>query len=204
MESSLLALDRLATSSPVRPEVDDWALVRAGDDAALTVVFARHKDFVYRLAWGFTGDAGLAEDVTQEVFLRMFERHGRWRRRAKFRTLLYRITANTARELVRRRDRGSVADDARTTSATQVEPRPVGELADLSVALAGLPARQREVVVLRHLEGLSTRETATALGCRPGTVKAHLHRAFAALRRILDPVDLTTQSSETAPVPDAD
>jgi RNA polymerase sigma-70 factor (ECF subfamily) len=69
-------------------------------------------------------------------------------------------------------------------------------LAELLATLAMVSQRQREVVVLRMLEGLSTKETARAPGCRPGTVKAHLHRALITLTGVLDE-DVYTQGEST-------
>lgn len=182
-----------ATSSPARRRIgpspaeragDDWRLLAAEDtNDALEQLFDRHKDFVFRTAWGLVGERTHAEDVTQEVFLRLAQGRRRWRPRARFRTLLYRITVNTARELGRRHRREASLESADEPSATP--PAALGELDDLARALGGLPGRQREAVVLRLLEGRSTRETAAVMGCRTGTVKAHLHRALAALRLVL-------------------
>lgn len=178
-----------------RPADDDWTLLRRGDDDALATLFARHKDFVHRLAWSLTADPSLAEDVTQEVFLRVVQAKRRWRPRARFRTLLYRVTANTASELRRHRFRETHDD----VEPPPVPARPIGELTDLAQALAALPERQREVVVLRYLEGWSTRETARALGCRSGTVKVHLHRALGRLRTLMTPPSIQTSNPLLGP-----
>ena len=161
---------------------DDWRLLLDGDSTAgVGVLFERHKDYVYRLAWGFLGDRSLADDVTQEVFLRLAKKRPHWRPRARFTTWLYRVTLNVSRELGRRaRRRPPPSEDPPTTAAP---PDPA--LADLQRALGRLPDRQREAVVLRHLEGFSTRETAQVMGCREGSVKTHLHRALATLRDLL-------------------
>lgn len=162
----------------------DWALLaRAGEPDALRQLFDRHRDFVYRLAWSTVSDAFLAEDITQEVFLRIARGYRRWRPRAAFRTWLYRVVLNTARELARRRQRVTpTSSEADGRLPDHAAPPPDPCLGDLAGALDALPARQREVVVLRYLEGLSTRETAAVMCCRAGTVKAHLHRAMHALR----------------------
>ena len=166
---------------------DDWQLLTGSDRGlcGLDALFERHKDYVLRLAWGFLGDREPAEDVTQEVFLRLARGRKRFRRRGKLRTLLYQITLNTCREARRSRARaGRLAhslEDVSHRSAPPPDPR----LADLSRALDVLSERQREAVVLRFFEGLDTRETARVMGCREGSVKSHLHRAIAALRRAL-------------------
>lgn len=175
-----------------RDDASDWDLLaRARSQAsAFGVLFERHRDYVFRLAWGFCGEHA-ADDVTQEVFTRVLARRRPFLRRARFTTLLYQITLNVAREF-RRRDRREGALDeldektrARFEQAQTAAPVEA-ELADLGKALATLSPRQREVIVLRRLEGLSTRETAAVLRCREGTVKVHLHRALRALRAALN------------------
>lgn len=175
-----------------RDPSDDWQLLSQDDLSGLDTLFERHKDYVFRLALGFLGDRGRAEDVTQEVFLRLTKGRKRFRRRGQLRTLLYQITLNTCREVRRSRARaGRLANDlgdATDSTAPPADPR----LTDLDRALGGLSERQREAVVLRFYEGLDTRETARVMGCREGSVKSHLHRAIGALRKILTTGDVPT------------
>ena len=165
---------------------DDWQLLATAQagEGGLETLFARHKDYVYRLAWGFTGDQALADDVTQDVFVRLVKIK-RWQPRAQFRTWLYKIVLNVARELHRRhrRETGELPSDY--DQRQRVEPESTKYDPEVSKALQRLPERQREVVVLRFYEELSTQETARIMGCREGTVKTHLHRALAALRDVL-------------------
>ena len=161
----------------------DWQLLRAAkrDSCALTELFVRHNNYVYRLAWGFVGERYAAEDVVQEVFMRMPRLRVGWRVSAKFTTWLYKVTLNVSREFLRRNRIPSETYSVDMSGGCGDPERGV-VLSDLSRALERLPERQREVVVLRMLEGLSTRETARVVGCREGTVKVHLHRALNALR----------------------
>lgn len=166
---------------------DDWWLLARLDTEpfALATLFDRHKDYVFRLACGFLGDRPLAEDVVQEVFLRVAQGHRRWHRRGQLRTLLYQIALNVSREQRRRTAReADLVEDALPAVAPRADPPPLRALAR---ALETLPERQREAVVMRYLEELSTRDTARVMQCREGTVKAHLHRAVTALRRVLSP-----------------
>ncbi len=158
----------------------DWQLLKraARDGSALEQLFVRNRDYVYRLAWGFCGSPDMAEDAVQEVFLRLGGAGLRWRVAARFRTWLYRVTLNVCRELRRKAARGREAPHG-STRATVGD---AGLITELQQALDTLPDRQREVVVLRFLQGLSTAETARVMGLRQGTVKAHLHRATHALR----------------------
>lgn len=186
---------RFAVARPPTDE-DDWRLLRTEAGArGLEVLFERHRDYVFRVAWGLTGEYSLAEDVTQEVFLRLAHGRQRFRPRAKLRTLLYRITVNTAREIGRRSAAEVALEGAASTAVDPgATPPPTALLTDLSRALATLPQRQREAVVLRYLEGQSTREAAAAMGCRAGTVKAHLFRGLSALRRVFSAAESSSTS----------
>lgn len=162
----------------------DWQLLREakGDSTALRELFVRHNNYVYRLAWGFVGERYGAEDVVQEVFLCLPRLRVGWWVRAKFTTWLYKVTLNVSRELLRRERRPRKTYPMDTSNGGSDPERGV-VLSELSRALDQLPGRQREVVVLRMLEGLSTRETARVIGCREGTVKVHLHRALNTLKQ---------------------
>lgn len=175
----------------MEPPVSDWDLFAhaADDDAALSALYERHRGFTLRVAWGVLNEDAAAEDVAQDVFLRLGDGRLKAKPRARFTTWLYAVTINCAREHARRRRKLWGDADAETALAAtpdaRSDPARVETLADLGRALSALPLRQREVVVLRFLEGLDTAETAEVLGCRPGAVKAHLHRAAAKLRTVL-------------------
>lgn len=165
---------------------DDWQLLARArrDPAALGELFRRYRDTVFRFAMARTGDSDLANDITQELFLRLARHRRPVFRRAKFSTWLYRVTANIATDQWRRQ--------AARPAAPLEEPVGAGGLEasiDLDRVLAvldSLPARQREVFHLRILEQWSVEETATALGINIGSVKTHLHRALGAVRTQLE------------------
>lgn len=174
------------------PTRDDWELLQRapGDDGALAQLFERHRHYVYRLAWGLLAEDHAADDVVQEVFLKLRSGRITARPRARFTTWLYRVAINTAREQARKRRRfwgaGAAVDALAGVPDGAADPALSDALRDLGRSLAALPARQREVVLLRFYEGFDTAETAKILGCRQGTVKAHLHRATMRLRDVLD------------------
>jgi RNA polymerase sigma-70 factor (sigma-E family) len=139
---------------------------------------------VLKFAAVLTGDRSLAEDIVQEVLIRA---SGRWQAIA----LLDRPEAYVHKMIVneylswRRRSWRLVPAGAGTDIPGRSTPDPAGGYAerDAMVAeLAKLPLRQRAVLVLRYYEGLSDREIAEVLGCRPGTVRGYASRALAALR----------------------
>ena len=170
---------------------EDWELFgRAPSDAwALRQLFERHRHYVYRLAWGVLNEDHAADDVVQEIFLKMRAGRLKAKPKAKFTTWLYRVALNTAREQARGRRKMWGEEDAlcllESIADGGADPTRLETLRDLGRALAALKGRQREVVVLRLLEGFDTAETAEILGCREGTVKAHLHRATKNLRGLL-------------------
>jgi RNA polymerase sigma-70 factor (ECF subfamily) len=167
-------------------DLNDWDLISAGSPEAFEVLFRRHRDRVYRLGRSLTGDSWIADDVTQEVFIRLYRGRRRWRQKGRLETLLYRMTVITTRELLRKQRTERTMRERLTGETRADQTRPVEgdpDTRELDELLALLPPRQRETVLLRFYEGLSVRDTAHALGCREGTVKAHLHRALHRLRQ---------------------
>ncbi|MEM8814626.1 MAG: sigma-70 family RNA polymerase sigma factor [Pseudomonadota bacterium] len=162
-------------------DLSDADLVRhfkAGDAAAFDAIVRRFQDRIYRLAAATLYDAEQAADVTQEVFIRGHKGLRAFRFRAAPFTWLYRTTRLVCLEFNRRRQTDSLDEDYADTGKP-----PETLVDDLAIAarvralVAKLPERQREVVLLRIFEELSVRDTARAMGCREGTVKALLHKA---------------------------
>ena len=180
--------------------------LQAGDATALEGLMERYSSRLYRLAFGITRNARDAEEVLQDVFLTVFRKIGSFEQRAKLGTWLYRVTTNTA--LNKRRglaatvevalddllptylDDGHRAGD-RSFLLTDWSETPEEELlagegrAALDRALAMLPDGYRAVLVLRDVDGLSTEESADALGESVSSVKSRLHRARMALREVI-------------------
>ena len=136
----------------------------------------------YRVAFRILGSRGDAEDVAQEALTRAFVR---WRRvRGHAEPWVARVAGNLAIDGHRRaRRRPTVSDDGRA-EATPVRAGGISAVdrVELVRTLADLPARQRDVVVLRYLADQSEAATAAALGTSIGSVKQHAHRGLAALR----------------------
>jgi RNA polymerase sigma-70 factor, ECF subfamily len=168
-------------------EATDEDLVRAfqrGEVAAFSLFVDRHTARLYRLASVWLFDRSLAADVVQETLTRSYRGLWKFRFRAEPATWLARVCRNICHEENRYTAKHLPMHDL----TAMIEAG--GEVADtassdgrLPLALLDrLPPRQRDVVVLRVLEGLSVAETARVMGCRAGTVKAHLHKALANLR----------------------
>ena len=175
---------------------DDVELVRRfqrGEAAAFVEFADRHRDRVYRVARLWLSRPADAEDVVQEVFVRSLSGLSGFLFRAQPSTWLLRVTRNVCHEANRKhRWHLNVDDPLLQPSLLHEEgarsgsgPGADDDHARVRRAVRRLPARQQEVVVLRVFEELSVAETARALGCREGTVKAHLNKAVGNLRRLL-------------------
>lgn len=171
---------------------------RAGDQDAFAPLVAIHADRVRRALRRFGLDAGEADEVAQEVFLRAWRGLPRFEERAQFSTWLYRIAFNEAQRRLARRalprvEAGPDRDDpiASLPEAPHLSPEAralEGEFAQvLEQALAQLPAERRAAVVLRDIEGLSTLEAAEVVALRPAAFKSRLHRGRMQLRALLEP-----------------
>jgi RNA polymerase sigma-70 factor (ECF subfamily) len=167
------------------PDAELLQRARGGDDAAFTDLVTRWYPRIHRWALGQTDDADTAEDVAQQVLIRLHVHLGRFRGDSKLSTWLFQVTRNAARDAFRRRrrrermiERAVTADP--TVASDEVERSELMGLA--RDALARLPERQRTVLDLVDLQGYAATEAATLLGLSPGTVRAHLFRARRALR----------------------
>jgi RNA polymerase sigma-70 factor, ECF subfamily len=165
---------------------DDSALVRrtlAGDREAFDPLIRRHQKSVYRVVYGILRSATDAEDAAQEVFLRAYRYLASFDPSRSFEGWLMAIALNQARGLRRNR-----RDEALTSDVRSADP-PVDANRDLREAalqaIAGLPERQREAMLLFLNTDRTLNEIGDALGCSKGAVGAHLHRARATLRKVL-------------------
>ena len=160
---------------------DDQLLQRAngGDPDAFAVLYRRHRDWVHRLAWRFTGNPQDALDVVQETFLYLLQKLPGLRLTASLTTFLYPVVKHLSLNLRRRRCADANEEVLLAIPDPAVEPAPRGELA---TALAGLPAEQREVLLMRFVDDMALDEIAQALNVPPGTIKSRLHRALKMLR----------------------
>jgi RNA polymerase sigma factor (sigma-70 family) len=152
-----------------------------------------HSARVYRLAYRLTGNPQDAEDLTQEVFVRVFRSLARYQP-GTFEGWLHRITTNLFLDMARRRQRirfEGLGEDAvqrlhgaGPTPAEAFEDRHLDH--DVTAALEALPPEYRAAVVLCDIEGLSYEEIAATLGVKLGTVRSRIHRGRAQLRAALD------------------
>ncbi len=172
----------------VRPLVD---AARAGNEAALSELYSLYFPRVYRYILARTGNTYDAEDLAEEVFLRMLDAIERFQwREAPFSAWLFRIAHNAV--ISQRRKDGARGRSAPLSEGLPVDGMGPDELVENRLALneimraaQGLPEAQRQVISLRFAAGLSVAETARAMSKGEGNVKVIQHKAIAKLREML-------------------
>ena len=166
----------------------------AGDRKAYTLLVERYKELVHDLVYRMIGDAARAEDIAQDAFVKGYLSLRDFRGESRFSTWVCRIAINRCRDLLRRARREvlmpdgepplSESVDAGETPAAALERREREEV--LHRALARLPLKYREAVVLRHIEGMEFREVGSLLGIAAGAAKVRTFRGREMLRRLLE------------------
>jgi RNA polymerase sigma-70 factor (ECF subfamily) len=159
------------------------AAINQGSHAAFETLYRRHRDWTVNLAFRFTGDEALALDVMQETFLYLLRKFPGFELRASLRTFLYPAVRNLSIAARRKAGRCQAADAENEILANLPAPETGVALDDdLAAVLENLPAKQREVLLLRFVDGFSLEEIADALEIPLGTVKSRLHNALKTLR----------------------
>lgn len=164
-------------------------LARGGDAAAFAQLVGRHYDLVYRIAYKWLGHAGDAEDLAQDVSIKLATAIKSFEGRSAFTSWLYRLTLNMVRDLQRSQQRkaknlSAVALVSEDRAAPEVDK--TLEANDLWHAVSELPLKQREAVLLVYSEELTHREAAEVMGCAEGTVASNISDAKKALKYKLD------------------
>lgn len=164
------------------------ARARNGDDDAFAALYRHYAPGVYRYVFFRVSSREEAEDITETVFFRAWQSLPAFREaEATFAAWLYRVARNAVIDHYRTRKRHDPIDRAAEVAAPpgpEVEDEETAR--EVRVAVSRLPDEQREVVLLRFIEGLSHAEVATALGKTQGACRVLQHRALKALCRILD------------------
>jgi|SRR6185295_7910993 len=182
-------------SGPAGTDEELVRLVVAGERDRFAPIYERYYWRVFRLAYGMTGNYGSAEDLTQEIFMRAYQRLKEFRGQSAFSTWLYRVAVNHSLNY-RRKHRA----EAREESPSEIDPQPMidgSTTADTGVmrqqmtvqvhrALLALKPKLRMIVILKDIEGLSYEEIAQRTNCSTGTVASRLNRSRKLLARKLE------------------
>lgn len=193
----------MGSAQAIRAPLTDMSLMercRANDEAAFNEVVARYKAKIYNHVFRMTGSAEDAEDLTQEVFVRLYTSAHTFRGQSSLNTWLFRIAGNLCIDRFRRGKNRTAAysldeplgDDgggAREIPDETYEPYRLLEntetVAQIECALSHLPEKLRAVLLLHDTEGIAYEEIAQIVGCPLGTVKSRLFNARMQLRQRL-------------------
>lgn len=162
----------------------------AGCRASFGTLVAQCYDRIHRMAWRFTGTQQEAEDIAQDVCLKLAQAIRTWRGESAFETWLYRLTYTTAVDQMRARRRFQLNGAANVIPLFDGHVSPAADAGadsdDLWARVRGLPQQQRDAVLLVYAEEMSHADAATVMGCSEKTVSWHLHEARKRLRRELE------------------
>jgi RNA polymerase sigma-70 factor, ECF subfamily len=175
---------------------DIVARCRSGDREAFAELVRKYQSRVLTLATRMLDNRSEAEDVAQDIFVKVFQSLDEFRGASRFSTWLYRITVNHCLNYIRRRTRqqqtlmGTEAEDWGHASSTSNPHKKLEEKerwALVQAKLQTLSPEHRTIILLRDFEGLSYEEIADVLQLESGTVKSRLHRARMELKALLEP-----------------
>jgi RNA polymerase sigma-70 factor (ECF subfamily) len=183
-----------ASTAKVGEGDSDVAQAAAGDRVAFERLYRQHVNRVFSLCARMVADRARAEELTQDVFVRAWEKLHLFRGESSFSTWLHRLTVNVVlnarKSEGRQRSRFEETDDESggidALPGVVGMPLAPGDLLDLEAAIAKLPPGARRVFVLHDVEGYKHEEIAEMLGVTSGATKAQLHRARLLLREALN------------------
>jgi RNA polymerase sigma-70 factor (ECF subfamily) len=194
------------TPPPIGPTLSDQEVVlaaRRGSDAAYRELVRRYERPLFSLIYRMVRDRELAEDLTQETFIKALNALASYRPEFKFSSWIFKIANNAAIDQLRRREVNTLSLDGSPTAETpdaveatalqvsskgespldELEAREMGSA--IEIAIAKLRPEYRSCIMLRHVEGLAYEEIAASLDLPLGTVKTYIHRARNELRQYL-------------------
>jgi RNA polymerase sigma-70 factor (ECF subfamily) len=159
-----------------------------GDRDAFSALIETHYDFIHAVAWRWSGVASDAEDIAQEVCIRLARAIRGFRGNSSLRTWLYTMTLNAVRDHQRQAARRSRDEKRLVNDPLYASPPPEHDSSGddaLWAAVRTLPEKQRDAVLLVYAEGLSHAAAADVIGCSEKTVSWHLHEARKRLKDLL-------------------
>ena len=165
-----------------------------GDISTFEQIMNKYKELVMNIAYRFLQDRSKAEDIAQEVFIKVYNSAGRYKPKARLSTWIYRITANFClNELRSQKHFKAISVEATGETPDSIQADPVENLEKAKLkhlvreTVDSLPDRQRMVVILQKYEGLSYQEISEIIGCSVSAVDSLLQRAKQNLKHKLAP-----------------
>lgn len=150
---------------------------KEGDVTAFEELIKKHEKSILNLVYRFLGSSNDAEDLTQEVFLRVYRAKDTWQPKAKFSTWIYRITANLCFNWRRKKTLLSLEDLSPLPSVSNANTENTELKKEIQKALLSLPKNQRLAIILCHYENKSYQEISELLHCSVSSVKSLIFRA---------------------------
>ena len=157
-------------------------LANKGDPDAFEALYRRYRDWVYRLAWRFTGNMPDALDVLQETFTYLLGKFPGFELTSSMMTFLYPAVRHISITICSKKNRITSDEDILSELAAATSEETELCRSELAAVLAILPEEQREVLLMRFVDDMSLKEIAAALNIPTGTVKSRLHNALGVLR----------------------
>jgi len=192
LEQTAIQAEQRVQSSPDSINTGVIHACQEGDREAFRLLFEAYKDRVFSIACYSLGDKTAADDITQQIFVKLFTRIGQFRGDSEFTTWLYRLVINACLDERRRQRRLLPVAEflPMSKAAYRKSPEPGYERREIAgsvrEAIGGLKPKMRLPILLKYIEGLSYEEIAAVLGCSKGTVASRLNRAHKALAKKLD------------------
>jgi len=173
-------------------ETDEMLMlaVRSGDVAKLGILFNRHSRALFEFFARLTGSRSLAEDLVQDVFVRMLKYRETFRTESRFKAWMYQIARNARFDHYKKHEIENPFPEGGTEKLESRSPFPVDHLEHqqqtqlLECALYKLPSEKREVLILSRYQDLKYEQIAEIMGCEVGAIKVRVHRALKDLREI--------------------
>ncbi len=165
------------------PDVDSMLAFQRGDEESFVKLYRAYRERIFNFCRRMLSSPALAEEATQDVFLKLYQQRHRYEPRSRFSTYVFRIATNHCLNLRQRRDFGQAGGEFLEQYADSSSPSPERALeqrrlhAQLGAALATLPGQQAAALLLCHYEGMSYREAADSLHVSESAVKSLVHRA---------------------------
>lgn len=162
--------------------------IKQGDESAFGALVRRHYRNIYAFCYRRCGDAALAADLTQEVFLRLVTAVGRYSVTGKFTNYLFTIAVNVCNDHYRRKKPESVplTEDTAVSDGAETQALKNDSVENIRRALALLPDEQRDAVILRYWHDMKLRDIAAVTGISTATAKSRLRLGMEKLRRLLE------------------
>ena len=153
-----------------------------GDPDAFEALYYRYRDWVYHLAWRFTGNENQALDVLQETFAYLLKKFPHFRLTARMTTFLYPVVKHISLA-IRHKDRRHIsADETLNELLAPAQEEAPASRTELAAVLTVLPDEQREILLMRFVDDMTMEEIAAALNIPPATAKSRFYRALETLR----------------------